>query len=100
MKRKATRHTSLTQNAGKVAAALRKAGLRPHPGRISARSGSGGALRVKITADPGRTRIRVSGGGVQELFIYGAVNLKSVQAAIVRRLGSDVIESIVERTSE
>lgn len=95
MKRKSTRHTSLTDNGAKVCQLLKRAGFRPHPGPISARSGRGGALRVKISADQGRTRIRIAGGGVQEVFLYGTVELQHLVDILSLGLGSHVIESVV-----
>ncbi|OSM04818.1 hypothetical protein [Magnetofaba australis] len=72
-----TRHTSLIPNAEKVVALLRKAGYKPHPGPIDGRGGRG-ALRIKIVAQPNRTRIIVSGGGAQEIYLYGPVDLQQL----------------------
>ncbi|MEO5367050.1 MAG: hypothetical protein H7831_12035 [Magnetococcus sp. WYHC-3] len=90
-----TRHTTLIPTARRVHAALTAAGWRPHPGPIDPRGGRGGALRVKINADPGRTRIRVSGGGVQELYMYGPVDLQQVRQVLASTLGEAAIEAVV-----
>jgi hypothetical protein len=74
---------------------LRRAGFHPHPGPISARSGRGGQVRLKISSDDGRIRIRVAGGGVQEIFIYGSVEMDVVVASLSDALGSAVIESVI-----
>jgi hypothetical protein len=93
VKHKSTRHSSVTDNGAKVCKILRRAGFHPHPGPISARSGRGGELRIKITSDSGRVRIRVSGGGVQEIFLYGAVDFESLVKSLADALGRDAIES-------
>ncbi|MBF0142013.1 MAG: hypothetical protein HQL57_06975 [Magnetococcales bacterium] len=95
MKRKPTRHSSLTDNAARVVAALRRAGFRPHPGPISGRFGGGGTVRVKISGESGRTRLRVAGGGVQELFLYGPVRMETVVAVIRELFGPDSLEAVV-----
>ncbi|MBF0453187.1 MAG: hypothetical protein HQL72_00035 [Magnetococcales bacterium] len=97
MKKKATRHTSLTDNGAKVCKALRRGGFSPHPGPISARSGRGGQLRIKVSSENGRTRIRVAGGGVQEIFLYGLVDIDKVVRALDEMSGSFVIESVVNQ---
>jgi hypothetical protein len=94
VKRKATRHTTLTDNGAKVCKILQRAGFYPHPGLIRGRSGRGGELRVKISADSGRTRIRVAGGGVQEIFLYGSVDLKLVVSSLSDVLGRKAIENV------
>ena len=88
-----TRHTSLTDAAGKVVKALRAAGYRPHPGRISARGGKG-AVRLKVSGDSSRTRIRVAGGGVQELLLYGDVELDHLLTVLRQTVGPDAIEQV------
>jgi len=97
MGRKTTRHSSLTQNGAKVAKILTKEGFFPHPGEISARAGGGGEIRIKIIADDGRTRIRVSGGGVQQIYIYGSVSLPELVETLSNAFGSGAIESVVAK---
>ncbi|MBF0623605.1 MAG: hypothetical protein HQL82_02240 [Magnetococcales bacterium] len=87
-----TRHTTLTPSAAKVVAILRRAGFRPHPGTINPRGGHGGTMRIKITSEPGRTRIRVAGGGVQEVYLYGPVEPTRIIDALQRHLGSGVVQ--------
>ncbi|MBF0380717.1 MAG: hypothetical protein HQL69_06855 [Magnetococcales bacterium] len=94
MKHKATRHTTLTDNGAKVYKTLQRAGFYPHPGHISGRSGRGGQLRLKISSDSSRTRIRVAGGGVQEIFLYGSVNLKLVVTSLREVFGQKAIETV------
>ncbi|MBF0195603.1 MAG: hypothetical protein HQL71_13660 [Magnetococcales bacterium] len=94
MKNKATRHTTLTDNGAKVFKVLQRAGFYPHPGHISGRFGRGGEMRVKITSECGRTRIRVAGGGVQEIFLYGSVDLKLVVSSLSDVLGPKAIEAV------
>ncbi|MBF0444150.1 MAG: hypothetical protein HQL68_01065 [Magnetococcales bacterium] len=94
MKHKATRHTTLTENGAKVCKILQRSGFYPHPGHISGRSGRGGEMRVKISADRGRTRIRVAGGGVQEIFLYGSVDLEMVVSSLSDVLGRQAIETV------
>ncbi|MBF0369081.1 MAG: hypothetical protein HQL52_06460 [Magnetococcales bacterium] len=94
MSRKRTRHTTLTEKANQVSRALKKGGWLVHPGPIDARGGRGGDLRVKINAESGRVRIRVAGGGVQELFLYGPVELNRVVESISTALGATAIESV------
>lgn len=95
VKRKSTRHSSLTDNGTRVWKILKRADLHPHPGPISAKSGRGGLLRIKISCDSTRTRIRVAGGGVQEIFLYGSVDHNRVVAILVEEFGIGAIESVV-----
>ncbi|MBF0144614.1 MAG: hypothetical protein HQL84_00830 [Magnetococcales bacterium] len=96
MNRRTTRHSSLTEKAALLCKALRKAGFHPHPGPINARGRGGGDCRVKISSDSGRIRLRVTGHGVQEVFLYGPVDLDRLVQAI-DTMGVGVrIESVVE----
>ncbi|MBF0621651.1 MAG: hypothetical protein HQL54_06955 [Magnetococcales bacterium] len=95
MKRKQTRHTSLTDKAAKVCRQLRRAGFHPHPGPISARGGHGGALRIKISAEPNRIRLRIAGSGVQEVFLYGPIVLNDLIRTVQDQFGKRSIESVI-----
>ncbi|HIJ85572.1 MAG: hypothetical protein HW380_1458 [Magnetococcales bacterium] len=96
MNRRGTRHTSLTEKAVLLCRALRKAGYRPHPGPIDGRGRSRGDCRIKISSEPGRIRLRVTGHGVQEVFLYGPVELEKIVKAI-ETMGAGVhIESIIQ----
>lgn len=88
-----TRHSTLIPAAARAVRALKKAGFAPHPGRIDPMGGKGG-VRIKLTAEPGRTRIRVAGGGVQELFLYGPVEMEQVAAALTEAFGKAALEAV------
>ncbi|MBF0108174.1 MAG: hypothetical protein HQL76_03230 [Magnetococcales bacterium] len=95
MRRSATRHSSLTEKAALLCKALRQAGFHPHPGPINARGRGGGDCRVKINSEPGRIRLRVTGHGVQEVFLYGPVAMDRVVATI-KEIQGVRIESIAD----
>ncbi|MBF0424923.1 MAG: hypothetical protein HQL66_03775 [Magnetococcales bacterium] len=94
MAKNKTPHTTLTPAAARVARILRRGGLAPYPGPIDPKGGKGGTLRIKVTNDPGRLRIRVAGGGVQELYLYGPVTLPTVVALLAASLGSQALEHV------
>nr|CRH06184.1 protein of unknown function [Candidatus Magnetococcus massalia] len=96
MGRRGTRHSTLLPGAARVAKALKKGGYLPHPGPIDPKGGKGGSLRIKISSDPSRTRIRVAGGGVQELFLYGEVEINAVWSLLSDSFGSQVMEAIAD----
>lgn len=95
MNRRGTRHSSLTEKAALLCRALRKAGFFPHPGPINARGSGSGDCRIKISAENGRTRIRVTGHGVQEIFLYGSVDVEEVVRTIASMGVGVRIESVV-----
>ena len=90
-----TRHSTLIPAAARVVRVLKRAGFAPHPGRIDPMGGKG-AVRIKLAVDPGRTRIRVAGGGVQELFLYGPVEMQKVAAVLVEAFGKSALEAVTE----
>ncbi|MBF0177395.1 MAG: hypothetical protein HQL63_11200 [Magnetococcales bacterium] len=94
MAKNKTPHTTLIPAAARVARMLRRAGLAPYPGLIDPKGGKGGAFRIKVTSDPGRIRIRVAAGGVQELYLYGSVSLDKVVSILVAELGSQALEQV------
>ncbi|MBF0604711.1 MAG: hypothetical protein HQL07_13590 [Nitrospirae bacterium] len=95
MNRRATRHTSVTEKAALVCKVLRRLGYRPHPGPIDARGRRSGACRIKISSEPSRTRLRITGQGVQEVFLYGPVVLADIIKALESMGAGICIESVV-----
>ncbi|MEG3637707.1 hypothetical protein [Magnetococcus sp. PR-3] len=95
MGRRGTRHTTLTSHARKVSVALIRAGFKPHPGPIDPKGGRGGSMRIKVSVDANRTRVRVAGGGVQVLYLYGTSD-KQVWETLQQALGYHVMEALVD----
>lgn len=98
MNRRTTRHTSVTENAALLCKALRKAGYHPHPGPINARGRGSGDCRVKISSEVGRTRLRVTGHGVQEVFLYGPVDVAKI-ITVIEAMGVR-IEAVVQHATK
>ncbi|ABK44818.1 hypothetical protein Mmc1_2318 [Magnetococcus marinus MC-1] len=96
MGRRGTRHSTLTPHARRVAEVLSRSGFHPHPGPIDPKGGRGGVLRIKLSADANRTRVRVAGGGVQELYLYGQADLQQVERVLTAALGQQVLEALVD----
>ncbi|MBF0138689.1 MAG: hypothetical protein HQL74_00265 [Magnetococcales bacterium] len=96
MNRRTTRHTSLTEKAALLCKALRKVGYHPHPGPINAKGRSSGDCRVKISSEAGRTRLRVTGHGVQEVFLYGPVDIAKI-VSVIEATGVR-IEAVVQQS--
>ncbi|MGN7612258.1 hypothetical protein ACQZV8_09260 [Magnetococcales bacterium HHB-1] len=94
MRRVRPRHSSLTGVARRVVKILKKEGWIVHPGRIDPKGGRGGQTRIKLTAESNRTRIRVAGGGVQEMFLYGDVVLSDLVRVLEKAFDKKSIESI------
>lgn len=80
-------HTTLTESGRRAAEAIARAGLLPYPGVISPRGGRGGEARVTVTAEPGRVRVGVSGGGHQEILVYGPVPREPLVEALEAEFG-------------
>ncbi|MBF0136823.1 MAG: hypothetical protein H7833_15830 [Magnetococcus sp. DMHC-1] len=94
MAKNKTPHTTLIPTAARVARILRRAGLVPYPGPIDPKGGKGGTYRIKVTHDPGRIRIRVAAGGVQELYLYGPIDLAHLVNLLTTQLGAQAIEHV------
>ncbi|MBF0154475.1 MAG: hypothetical protein HQL64_12105 [Magnetococcales bacterium] len=96
MSKNKTPHTTLTPAAARVARLLRRAGLTPYPGPIDPKGGKGGTFRIKVSNDRGRIRIRVAAGGVQEIYLYGPVQLARVVEILAAHLGPQALEHVEE----
>jgi len=85
-----TPHSTLTDTAARAARALRARGLLPYPGVISAKR-SRSAPRVVVTVERGRVRVTVSGGGIQDIHLYGQVAAADVMEPLEREFGADSV---------
>ena len=72
---KHTSHSSLTPTAKKVSKLLKLYGYFPYPGIINPKSGKGGKTRITIREETNRIVIIISSAGVQEVYLYGVVDI-------------------------
>jgi hypothetical protein len=80
-------HATVTETGARAAAAIERAGLLAYPGVIDGRRGAGGPVRVVVTVEAGRHRVKVSGSGPQEILVYGPVDRARLSASLDDEFG-------------
>jgi len=87
------RHKTVTEAASKVYQVLLKAGFIPYPGVI--KRGAGPILRITVSYEPTRIRLKISSKATQELSLYGEIDKIKLESTLRELCPELVVRSII-----
>ena len=90
---KQTSHSTLIPTAKKIAKLLKSKGYFPYPGIINPKAGKGGTTRITIREEASRVVLIISSAGVQEVYLYGQIDIVTLYDILMADFDNVVIRN-------